>query len=301
VEFRHLRYFVAVAEALNYRRAAEQLRVAQPALSKQIKDLEAEVGARLLNRNTGGVSLTDAGATLLEEARDILERVEMAGTATREAEAGRGGRLTIGSLGTISASFLPASLATFRSRYPRVEVNLHETAVPDQMAALKAGIVQLAFTTDQDDAIAPAFESTEVLVTRLVLAMNRAHRFARRSAVPLAEVAEETFFSIGETDHHDRHRMIIEAIFAARGLRHRPIRRVNGYESLVALVAGGHGLSVLLPIPRARGKNEIVFRRIKEEGDDLTLRFFAVWRRGGGSQLARNFVDVLRRRPASRA
>jgi DNA-binding transcriptional LysR family regulator len=294
VEFRHLRYFVAVAEALNYRRAAERLRVAQPSLSKQIKDLEAEVGARLLNRNTGGVSLTDAGATLLEEARDILERVEMAAEATREAEAGRGGRLTIGSLGAISASFLPASLAAFRERFPRVEVNLHETSVPDQIAALNAGLVQLAFTTDQDLPTPPTFESAEVLATRLVLAMNRGHRLARRLSVPLADVAEEPFLFIGETEHHDRHRMIIDAIFDARGIRHRPIKRVNGYESLVALVAGGHGLSVLLPFPRSRGKDQIVFRRIQEDGDDLVLRLFAVWRRGSGSQLARNFVDVLR-------
>jgi DNA-binding transcriptional LysR family regulator len=294
VEFRHLRYFVAVAEALNYRRAAERLRVAQPSLSKQIKDLEAKVGARLLNRNTGGVSLTDAGATLLEEARDILERVEMAAEATREAEAGRGGRLTIGSLGAISASFLPASLAAFRERFPRVEVNLHETSVPDQIAALNAGLVQLAFTTDQDLPTPPTFESAEVLATRLVLAMNRGHRLARRLSVPLADVAEEPFLFIGETEHHDRHRMIIDAIFDARGIRHRPIKRVNGYESLVALVAGGHGLSVLLPFPRSRGKDQIVFRRIQEDGDDLVLRLFAVWRRGSGSQLARNFVDVLR-------
>jgi DNA-binding transcriptional LysR family regulator len=294
VEFRHLRYFVAVAEALSYRRAAERLRVAQPALSRQIKDLEREVGARLLNRNTGGVSLTDAGATLLEEARDILERMEMAAEATREAAAGRSGRLTIGSLGAISASFLPASLAAFRARFPRVEVSLHEAAVPDQMAALNAGLVQLAFTTDQDLATPPAFESAEVLVSRLMLAMSRTHRLARRSAVRLADVAEEPFLFIGETEHHDRHRMIIDGIFVARGIRHRPIKRVNGYASLVALVAGGHGLSVLLPFPKSRGKDEIVCRRIQEDGDDLVLRLFAVWRRGGGSPMARNFVDVLR-------
>ena len=93
MELRHLRYFVVVAETLNYRRAAEQLRVAQPALSRQIKDLEHAVGARLLDRNTGGVRLTDAGSILLDEARDILERVAMAGAAARETAGGRGGRL----------------------------------------------------------------------------------------------------------------------------------------------------------------------------------------------------------------
>lgn len=300
MELRHLRYFVAVAEALNYRRAAERLRVAQPALSKQIKDLEAEVGARLLNRNTGGVSLTDAGATLLDEARDILERVEMASAATRETASGQGGRLTIGSLGAISASFLPASLATFRSRFPHVEVHLHEAQLPDQMAALTAGLIQLAFTTARDPAVPPAFESTEVLVSRLALAIGRDHRLVRKSAVSLADVADEPFWCIGETERHDRHRKLMDAIFAARGIKHRPIKRVNGYESLVALVAGGHGLSILLPFSRSRGKEEIGFRRIKEDGEDLVVRLLAVWRKGGGSPLARNFVDVMRRIPHPR-
>ena len=299
MELRHLRYFVAVAEALNYRRAAESLRVAQPALSRQIMALEADVGARLLNRNTGGVSLTDAGATLLDEARDILERVEMAGVATREAESGRGGRLTIGNLGAISASFLPAALATFRTRFPQVEVNLHEVALPDQMAALNAGIIQLAFATARDGVVSSAFESEEVLVSRLALAMGRKHRLARRPVVALGDVADEPILCVGETVRHDRHRKLVAEIFAARGIRLRPIKRVNGYESLVALVAGGHGLSVLLPFSRSRGKEGIVFRRIAEDGDDLVVRLSAVWRKDGGSQLARNFADVLRGLPCA--
>jgi len=139
VELRHLRYFVAVAEALSYRSAAESLRVAQPALSKQIKDLEADVGVRLLDRDTGGGTLTDAGVVFLEEARDILERVEMAASAAREAAAGKGGRLTIGSVGPISVSLLPAALAAFRQKFPRVEINLHDFTMPHQFTALRRG------------------------------------------------------------------------------------------------------------------------------------------------------------------
>jgi len=183
VELRHLRYFVAVAEALNYRRAAERLNVTQPALSKQIKDMEAQLGARLLNRNTGGVTLTNAGTVLLEEAKDILERVEMAVVAIREAEAGRGGCLTIGSLGAISASFLPASLAAFRAKFPRVEVNLHESSMPDQISALSAGTIQLGFVIAQGVSIPSNFATVEVLVSRLAVAIGREHRFVRKPAV----------------------------------------------------------------------------------------------------------------------
>src|SRR5215217_6751400 len=122
MELRHLRYFIAVAEALNFRRAAEQLRVAQPALSKQIRDLEDELGARLLDRNTAGVRLTDAGAVLLNEARQILLAAQQAAIAVRDAAQGRRGRIVIGNIGAMSAAILPSNLTAFRERYPDVDV-----------------------------------------------------------------------------------------------------------------------------------------------------------------------------------
>jgi DNA-binding transcriptional LysR family regulator len=292
VELRHLRYFVAVAEALSFRRAAEHLHVAQPALSRQIKDLEHAVGARLLNRNTGGVMLTDAGMVLLEEARDILERLGMAAAAARDAAAGRGGKLTVGNLGAMSAGFLPATLSAFRMRFPQVEVNLHEMGLPEQLAALQAGSIQVGFTIDPGETPPAGLEWAEVLTSSVAVAMGRDHPLARKPRIALGELVTEQFFCIGETERHNLHRQRIEAIFAARGLKHRPIRRVNSFESLIAMVGGDHGLSVMLPV--ARNPENVVFRRIKEDGDDLVVRLSAVWRKGVESQLARNFVTVLR-------
>lgn len=300
MELRHLRYFVAVAEALSYRGAAERLHVAQPALSKQIQDLEAEVGARLLNRNTGGVTLTDAGAVLLDEARDILERVEMASSAARDAAAGKGGRLTIGSLGAVSAGFLPASLAAFRERYPGVEINLHESTMSEQMGALRKGTIQLGFVIDHGVEIPRDLETMEVKVARLAVALGRDHPLARGTKVSLAELANEPLLCVGTAERYDLHRKLIEAVFAARGIRHRPLKRVNGFESLVALVAGGHGVSLLLPFAPSGRKGEVVLRRLKEEGDDLVVRMLAVWRARSGSRLAQNFVEVLRRLSAAK-
>src|SRR4051812_45154916 len=110
MELRHLRYFVAVAEELNYRKASERLRVAQPALSSQIKDLEFDVGVRLLDRDTGGVRLTDAGAAFLEEARLILAHAEQAVAVARGAAKGRGGRATVGFFAPIFMGVMPAPL-----------------------------------------------------------------------------------------------------------------------------------------------------------------------------------------------
>lgn len=294
VELRHLRYFVAVAEALSYRSAAESLRVAQPALSKQIKDLEADVGVRLLDRDTGGVTLTDAGVVFLEEAKDILERAEMAAHAAREAAAGKSGRLTIGSLGPISASLLPPALAVFRQKFPRVEINLHDFAIPHQLEALRRGEIQLSFAVDQHGEAPEDLHSAEVFVGELAIVLSREHRLAQRAVVSLADVSDEMFLSVSSAGNHEYHRKLIDRIFAARGIQHRRLKPVNGLESLVALIAGGHGVSLLLPSARSAGSDGIVFRRIKEHGDDLKLRLLAIWRKRGSSQFAQNFVQVLR-------
>lgn len=295
VELRHFRYFVAVAETLNYRRAAERLHVSQPALSKQIKDLENDLRAQLFVRNTGGVVLTPAGATFLDEARDVLERIELATEAVRATEAGRGGRLVVGSLGGVSAGFLAPALAEFRAQFPQVEVKLHEAPISAQLEALRTGVIQVALATGPDAAVLPGLESAEVLASRIAVAVAREHQLAARLAISLTDLAAETL--VGVSDGGPRgHQQWMETIFAARGIRHRPIKTVNGLESLMALVAGGHGVSMLLPSMRARGDNTIMYRRIKDSGDDLVVHLMAVWRKGGSSQLARNFVEVLRAR-----
>jgi len=292
VELRHLRYFVAVAEALSFRRAAERLHVAQPALSKQIKDLESDVGAKLLHRNTGGVMLTDAGTVFLDEARDILERVEMAIVAAREAADGKGGRLIVGNLGAVSAGFLPGALSAFRARHPRVEVILHEVSIPNQLEALQTGRIHVGFGILRDTALPAGFEHATVMKARMAVAMGRDHPLARQTTVSLADLANEQFISFGETEGHNLHRQRIQDIFATRGIRHRAIRRVNSYESLVAMVAGDHGVSMMLRVPR--GQENIVYRRIKEDGPDLEVSVSVIWRKMGESPIVRSFVDILR-------
>ena len=295
MELRHLRYFVAVAETLSFRRAAERLRVAQPALSKQIRDLEHAVGVRLFDRNTAGVALTDAGAVMLDEVRDVLERVEMAAAAAREAAAGRSGRLTIGNIGTLSATFLPPALSAFRNRYPGVEVNLRDLGLSDQLGGLRAGAIQVAFVLHDDARGLPReLEAVEVLNARVAVAMGAEHPLAARSPVSLADLAADQVLCVGEAGRNDLHRQRTQRIFAARDLPHRALKQVSSYESLVALVAGDHGVALVVPTRSYRGVERIVFRRIKEDGDDLVVRLLAVWRRSGGSQLARNFVEVLR-------
>jgi len=273
MELRHLRYFVAVAEALNFRRAAERLHVAQPALSKQIQQLEEGIGVRLLHRNTGGVSLTDAGAVMLDEARDILERVEMAAAAAADAANGKSGRLNVGNLGLLTASFLPGVLSAFRARYPQVDVNLIEVGMVDQLHALQTGQVHLGFMVERSVSLPAGFEWAEVLSARPAVVMNREHPLASHSSIALSELAMEPLLTVAEPGKPGRHQQYLN-------------------ESLIAMVESGLGISILLPL--SRGFDNVVFRPIKDRGEDLTVHLFAVWRKGSQSRILQNFLKVLK-------
>jgi DNA-binding transcriptional LysR family regulator len=146
MELRHLRYFVVLAKELNFRRAAEVLRVASPSLSKQIKDLEHELEARLFDRNTKKVKLTSAGVVFLEQAEALLTKANEAIVAVRGAVGGHSGKLMLGSIGPVSGEFLPATLARFTQTYPHVDVSIKEIEPDAQIAQLENKQIQIAFT-----------------------------------------------------------------------------------------------------------------------------------------------------------
>lgn len=305
MELRHLRYFVAVAEELNYRRAAARVRVAQPALSKQIKDLEHDVGVRLLNRNTASVALTDAGAVFLDEAREILESAARAMELAREAHAGRRGKLTIANVSAISAGFMPATLSAFHTKYPEVDVSLEELMLPEQITALEAGEIQVGFTIEQGDPLPVQFERFKVLESELCVVLGRDHALAHRPRISMHDLAGERLLCF-DPARHPMHRNVIQRIFAHRGVKPGRFKPVSSFESLQAMIEGDQGVSVLAASSgRRRGSDGVVFRPIKERGDDLRFELYAIWKRQGMSQLALNFVEVLRavcgRQPAGTA
>lgn len=293
MELRHLRYFVAVAEELNFRRAAERVRVAQPALSKQIKDLEYELGVTLLERTTARVGLTDGGRVFLEKARELLLATEQAVEVTREAAAGRAGHLTVGSVNAVCASFLPATLSAFHQRYPDVDVDLREVTLADQIQALEQGEVSVAFAIDGSLDRPGQFETTQVLHGEIQVVMGRGHRLAARRRVSIGDLREERLLCI-EQGGRDLHRQRIRDLFLRRGAKPGPFKRVNSFESLQAMIEGDQGVSFLAAKPIGGGPVNVVYRPLVERGDDLHFNLLAVWRRHGVSQLATNFVAVLR-------
>jgi len=293
VELRHLKYFVAVAETLNFRQAAERLHVAQPALSRQIKDLEERIGARLFDRNTGGTKLTDAGTVLLEEAREILERVEIAAELTQSAAAGLRGHLHIAGMGSMSVALLADALSQFKIEYPRVQVSLHDLGHRDLLTELQAGTVQLGFSFELQGNIADEFETETVAESVVHVALSKHHPLAQRSSVSLKDLCSEDILCVGDNDMRDMHTRATRGLFSLRKIRHTPIKWIVSPDLLMTMVSGNYGVSLVFP-RFAITYPHIVLLPLEETGDDLKISLSAVWRKNTQARLVRNFVDLLK-------
>ena len=145
MELRHLRYFVAVAEALSFTKAAEDLHLAQPSLTRQIKDLEAEIEVRLIARSGRGISLTQEGESFLLDARRLLSECAQSVQAVQRLSRGESGQLNIGYVANIYHDLLPATLGAFRQAYPRTALNLFDMTPAEQYHALAEQQIDLGF------------------------------------------------------------------------------------------------------------------------------------------------------------
>ena len=243
MELRHLRYFVAVAEQRHFGRAAERLHMAQPPLSQQIRQLEAELGVTLLTRTTRRVDLTPAGAAYLDHARAILAAVDEAGEVAHRVAAGRTGRLTIGCVGSATYSLLPALAKALRSELPDVEFGFRgEMLSPDQAAALHDGSLDLALLRRLPDT--SGLTVADVRRERLLVALPQEHRYADRKRLRITELAGE-----GLVVHAGGGRSVMNSwvheLFEAAGLGLEVVHEVAETSTLVTFVAAGLGVAVV--------------------------------------------------------
>jgi len=181
VEVRHLRYFQAVARELHFGRAAALLGVAQPPLSQQIRRLEELLGATLLHRTSRRVTLTDAGAVLLEACDRVFQALDGALDATRRASEGETGRIAVAFASSVMFQTLPSLLRAFRDRYPEVVLELRELPIGLQLAALQAGELDVGFV--REPLVTPGVELETVMREPLVVAMARTHPLAEALAL----------------------------------------------------------------------------------------------------------------------
>lgn len=292
MELRHLRYFKAVAEQLNFSRAAEQLRVAQPALSRQIRDLETELGVRLLDRNRVRVQLTDAGRAFYAHACKILAQVDIAVASVQEAVAGTSGELIICNDWRLSNRFVLGAIAEFRRLFPRVEVTLRDLHFHEQLAALRSRRAHLGFVLAREFADNDELDSMHLLASELMVTVGAQHRLAGQNRVRIADLAGETWIITGAKESPGL-REFITQICRISGFSPTFARPVQTIESVLARVATGYGVC-LLPdfLTPALTRNPLV-RVLHSDCAPIELR--AVWHRSEDSRLLRQFLDILRR------
>jgi DNA-binding transcriptional LysR family regulator len=242
MELRHLRYFVAVAEECHFGRAARRLHIAQPPLSQQIRQLEAELGVQLLTRSTRRVELTPAGARYLDRARSILAGVAAAGEEAALVAEGRIGRVAIGFTGSATYELLPSLSRTLRQQSPGLELDLRgELLTPSQVEGLLDGTLDVGFL--RPPVQAPEIEVHPLRREPLVVVLPEAHAQAAREEVALADLADEPFISYPSQHRSVVHDAVLDACQAA-GFTPRATE-VAETSTLVSFVAAGLGVALV--------------------------------------------------------
>lgn len=296
MELRHLRYFEAVARHSHVTRAAAELHIAQPALSKQISQLERELGITLFDRVGRSLRLTEAGEALLPYARAILAQVEDARAAMAERVGLKAGRVSIGAPPTVGAHLLPPLLAAFHQRYPGITLRLHEAGIQSLLDLLETGLTDLAVVTlPVSDELLTV---TPLLNEPLVLIVSASHPLAGRGDVTMAELRNERW--ILSPASYELREATLKACREA-GFNPQTVMEGGETETLVRFVAAGLGIA-LVPALAVASFHNVVSLTIRDQ--NLTRSLGLVWRSdriaSPAARALRDFlVSALQQRPVN--
>ena len=291
MELRHLRYFVVTGELEHFGQAAERLNIVQPALSKQIRELEEEVGTLLFERLPRGVRLTAAGREFLAHARDILSKVPIATERARRVAEGNEGVLRLGFVDTaIYHPKLPRLIAAFRRLRPGVHLELVQQTSREQGELLAQGKLDVACVYHRPLQVSE-IEAERLVTERVMLVTPADHPYARRRFVTVADLKDQPFVWIPRVLSPPYYDLIYEAC-RARGFQLRVVQEGGSDRALLGLVAAGAGLTFTLSSARSHKPQSVAMLPIRDLGQ--TLKLEAVWRRDSSNPALPHFVGMLR-------
>jgi DNA-binding transcriptional LysR family regulator len=296
MELRHLRYFLAVAEELHFTRAAALLRVAQPALSHQIRQLEREVGVTLLDRTKHRVKLTPAGEVFRNRARVVIEQAARAAEDAAKVGRGDAGSVFIGVGSTGIWSVLPDLLRRLRQVSGAITIAIREMEPSDQMEALRHQTIDFAIMAARP--VDPELESIVLSREKLILALPTGHAAASRHSVELKSLAHETIILPGRLAMPGFHEIVVAACEEA-GFVPADTVTTRLIQTVVCLVAGRLGVAL---VPESFGRNlqvrGVEYRPLR--GTAPVTELNAVWRKDNDLPLVRRFQTELRLLAAKR-
>jgi DNA-binding transcriptional LysR family regulator len=290
MEFRQLKYFIAVAEELNIGRAATRLHISQPPLTRQIQQLEEEFGAQLFLRTARGVELTQAGETFLRDARNIRDLMEQAVERAREAGQGKQGKMDIGIFGSGILDVIPKVLHAFRASHPNVQIALHTMTKKEQIEALRQHRISAGF--NRMLAPLPDISSELVMIESIMVAVGESHPLAAKPAILLKELANQPlilFPSGARPSFIDK----IWALCAGEGFEPRVAQEVGDAPTSVALVAAGFGLSLVPEAATSLSVPGVVYRRLAN-APDAVVDLSCIYRTDDASPTLLAFLQTIR-------
>lgn len=261
MELRHLRYFVAVGEALSFTKGAEKLHLAQPSLTRQIKDLEEELGVQLLDRTKQRISLTERGASFLVDAKRVLDLSVSIVDSVRTLTPGPRTPLNIGYVANLFYDLLPVTLAAFQRTFPTIPINLFDMSCGDQFRAIENGRIDLGFVGLHEPIEERGLQFRPIAAYDTVAAVVKNHPLARKPVIKLKDLAPLFFIGMSEESYPGYRRWLTKTC-AELGFSPKVLQDAEIERTMIQAVAAGLGVALLPDQAKKLPHDRVVFREL---------------------------------------
>lgn len=284
------RSLLSITEHGSLNRAAEQLRVSQSTLTRQMQALEGEVGGKLLERTTSGVALTAAGHVLVEKIKPVLTQVDEALEAVRRLNKGQSEQIRIGYLMSAAAEYLHPALLSLKKTHPQVKAKLHDLTPGEQIAWLRRGELDVAIMGQAGESLGKEFYIRKFAASSIYVAVAETHRLASKPSITLKELRSERFVGAAEADMPG-HNTWIANLCRRAGFRAKFVENAESVTDSFALILTDEAVGLFPEYHRRAAAPGLVFVRLAEPGLEWDL--YVAWQRGVLSASVRALVDAL--------
>jgi DNA-binding transcriptional LysR family regulator len=290
MELRHLRYFVAVAEELSFTKAAQKLRLAQPSLTRQVRNLEEEIGVRLLERANNRVALTEEGRRFLFDSKKLLAMCAESVTAVQRMNRGENSQLNIGYVANVHYGLLPATLGAFRKISPRVALNLFDMTSAEQFQALESHKIDLGFvglrpTLSGHDLLSECVTNDTILV-----ALSDRHPLAKVPKVKLADLVPQFFIEMSAKTHPGAREWLLE-ICQSAGFAAKILQEADTELTAITFVADGLGVALMPEQIAGLPHAGVLFRPLTPP---LRRESTIAWRADNPSKPLKDYIQIVK-------
>jgi DNA-binding transcriptional LysR family regulator len=295
MELRHLRYFVAVADALSFTKGAAKLHLAQPSLTRQIKDLEEEIGVRLFNRTKQRVALTEEGKSFLADAKRVLAHSAEIVESVQRLSHHEIVALNIGYVANLFPALLPATLVLFQRKFPTVSVNLFDMTYADQFRALEDGKIDLGFVGSRKPIEERGLQFRPIASDKSVAALPEGDRLAKKAVIKLKDLEPMFFIGMSEASYPG-YRDWLTATCQRAGFVPRVLQDADIERTVIQAVGAGLGVALLPDQVKKLPHENVVFRPLTPT---VLAESCIAWRSANNSAALKAYVEVVRERSAS--